>query len=328
VLDSERKGEQRCSFQAERSKLASCDMETDEHAVVSKYINKKSIVLELGARYGTTSCQIAHVQGNTGLVLSVEIDPAVWSVLAANQASHKCNFHVLEGAVGNKEIQIFGTGYGTKALPPEEMEKHNLQGAVHAADGKMLKKGINKNIAIGTKKGDRKKAQALLKAKLGAGDIAGAREVEASTADPDGGLVKSERRKKDLNLTTVPAVTFPELNTRMKDMFSSMVAARADGATVASVLGGNYNFNTLLIDCEGCINNLFVDAHIPAKLGAQLKHVHTIMLEADMPEGHCLYYCVDYAMWVERFRRAGLVVKHVVPDRVYTFIKHYVFVRD
>ena len=111
-------------------------------------------------------------------------------------------------------------------------------------------------------------------------------------------------------------------------MFSSMVAARADGATVASVLGGNYNFNTLLIDCEGCINNLFVDAHIPAKLGAQLKHVHTIMLEADMPEGHCLYYCVDYAMWVERFRRAGLVVKHVVPDRVYTFIKHYVFVRD
>lgn len=380
VLEVERSGTQKCSFQAEKKKLASCDMETDEHKVVNKYINKDSIVLELGARYGTTSCQIAHRQGNSGLTLGVEIDPTVWAPLSANQKSHNCNFYILQGVVGNKEVQIFGSGYGTKALPPDEMLKHNLQGAVHGADGKMIKKGINKSLAGGGKKRDRQAKQALLAAQAGAGDVAEAQRQQvtsdasatgstaavssssfasSSSSDPGGiivagntgTLVETKRQsKKTLNLTTVPAISFPELNERMDNIFAAMMEARSSGqggggsigagagtsvssgaaistVTATSIKSTHYYFNTLLIDCEGCLNNLFVEPHKPESLKRQLAHVHTIILEADMPVGHCLYYCVDYALWIQRFNQAGLVIKYQEQDRVYSFITHYVFLR-
>ena len=46
-------------------------------SVVSEVIQPDDVVLEVGARYGTTSCAVAEAQGNSGKLITVEADPSV-----------------------------------------------------------------------------------------------------------------------------------------------------------------------------------------------------------------------------------------------------------
>eukprot|EP01031_Cornospumella_fuschlensis_P031991 gene31991-38682_t len=50
-----------CSFRGAR-----CAMEAVEHSLVRRFLKHDDAVLELGARFGTTSCEIASVQRNSG----------------------------------------------------------------------------------------------------------------------------------------------------------------------------------------------------------------------------------------------------------------------
>ena len=76
-----------------------CGLEWDEWMLVQALIRPDSTVLELGARYGTTSCTLAGALNNSGRLVSVEPDGSVHAALLANRASHWCNFHLLNGTV-------------------------------------------------------------------------------------------------------------------------------------------------------------------------------------------------------------------------------------
>ena len=66
-----------------------CPIERDEHDLVRKFISPNDSVLELGGRFGTTSCEIAVMQNNSGSLIVVEPDKSSWSSLLHNRHSKK-----------------------------------------------------------------------------------------------------------------------------------------------------------------------------------------------------------------------------------------------
>mmetsp|Transcript_79933 Transcript_79933/g.222702 ORF Transcript_79933/g.222702 Transcript_79933/m.222702 type:complete len:329 (-) Transcript_79933:191-1177(-) len=140
VTDDERFGKVKCSFQDEtRAPLTevNCRIETPEHDLVRQYVRPDSAVLELGARYGTTSCEIAAAQGNSGRLLAVEPDRRVWDTLLRNAAAHACNFSVLRGVVGTRARRSTNhSTYSTRTVSGEQAssayENHLLPNIVEA----------------------------------------------------------------------------------------------------------------------------------------------------------------------------------------------------
>ena len=87
--------------------------ERDEQLIVAKYIDKKDIVLELGARYGSVSCIINKIIENKSNQVSVEPEPGVWSVLEKNMKINDCDFYIFKGIISNKNYQLKLNGYGS-----------------------------------------------------------------------------------------------------------------------------------------------------------------------------------------------------------------------
>ena len=54
-------------------------MELATHSAVRKLIQPTDSVLEVGSRYGTTTCEVAVRQNNSGKLISVEPDHRVWA---------------------------------------------------------------------------------------------------------------------------------------------------------------------------------------------------------------------------------------------------------
>ena len=54
-----------------------CGMEWDEWQLVNALVRPEDTVLELGARFGTTSCVLSKLTGNAGRVVAVEPDRSV-----------------------------------------------------------------------------------------------------------------------------------------------------------------------------------------------------------------------------------------------------------
>ena len=52
-------------------------------------VNEKSVVLEFGARYATTSCVLSYMTGNVGNVVSVDPDPTAKGDALQNMYKHK-----------------------------------------------------------------------------------------------------------------------------------------------------------------------------------------------------------------------------------------------
>lgn len=133
-----------CTFLNENNVSARCDIEANSGAMVQKWIQPSSVVLEVGARYGTVSCAIAERQLQSGKLVAVEPDARVWAPLERNRVSHHCKFGVLQGVVGTTSLQIVhvhagNQGYGTLTVPvgeapppPQPGQSHSLGNVAQA----------------------------------------------------------------------------------------------------------------------------------------------------------------------------------------------------
>lgn len=90
----------------------SCHIESPEHAMLKKWIPDTATVIEFGARFGSTTCEIAKKLQNSGKLLSVEPDKDVWDSLKSNVESHNCHARVLRGAISSSPLSLDSSGYG------------------------------------------------------------------------------------------------------------------------------------------------------------------------------------------------------------------------
>ena len=99
-----------------------CGIEADEWTLARALVRPGDAVLELGARYGTTSCALAAATKNRGHVVAVEPDQDAWPYLKSNQQRHRCGFAILRGVVGAKDLSWTpndaGDGYGSSTSVP------------------------------------------------------------------------------------------------------------------------------------------------------------------------------------------------------------------
>ncbi len=108
-------GVRRCSFRGTRA----CNIEWDEWVMVRALVTPEHTVLEVGARFGTTSCMLAAATNNTGRVISVEPDYKVHRYLLANRDAHCCAFHVVQGTVATRPLVLnrASRGYNQRTRP-------------------------------------------------------------------------------------------------------------------------------------------------------------------------------------------------------------------
>jgi hypothetical protein len=298
-----------CSFLAEN-----CQMELKEHEFVNKYISSDDVVLEVGGRYGTTSCAIAAKQQNSGNLVVVEPDQSVWNDLKANRLSHKCNFVFFHGIISYNatamknliHINEEHRGYGTRFIPSFSSEKDlaDRHSASKRRGSVEEKKPVFRDFSPAP--------SALVGSVFAASPFL--QEIKEQKQ-----LLERSRRSSHAYPTIYP-LTFHQLQsiTQMK-------------------------FNVLLIDCEGCITSLFPfhdqalknmhkkhqhhHHHLQDDLSHTLRHVHTIILEGDMAIGapDCVKDCVDYEKIKERLFEIGFILMEENRDPVFHFINHYVF---
>lgn len=127
-----------------------CAVEWDEWQIVRALgsILVNSTVLELGARFGTTSCVLSEAVGEYGAVVSVEPDPAVQTLLLRNLASHRCgNVHVVRGVVGQRP-QLLGppTGYGGVGTRTLAASSANSSGVLPSVRLQAIESAIDRKI--------------------------------------------------------------------------------------------------------------------------------------------------------------------------------------
>ena len=239
---------------------ANCSIESRTHAIIGRHLIRGAVVLETGARYGTTSCFIAALLGNSGHLVSVEPDSSVWSALEENRQSHNCQFWIVRGVIAESS----------------NSSSNSSNSNSNGGGGVLPYRHTNQGYA--------------------------SRTFPSSSSSSSGGSQydPSESRR---------AWTLSEMST---------------------ITG--LRFDTLVIDCEGCIQFLFPLSLSAAALAQRLEHVRTMIIEADMPvfggiETDCSALCVDYGVWIQNFRAVGfeLVEKTLEPE--YPWIFFYVLVR-
>ena len=116
-----------CSFDTEPNANFSCYIEHGSRLMYTTWIRQAARVLEVGARYGQTSCLISKVLNpqKGSKLFSSDADPAVWDVLEANLQKHSCNAEVIRGVVGKEDVKIVSaarTGYGKHTTSPDDSE--------------------------------------------------------------------------------------------------------------------------------------------------------------------------------------------------------------
>jgi FkbM family methyltransferase len=228
VTEDELSRKSHCSFLG-----ADCPLEIIEHQLVSKFIAPLDVVLELGGRFGTTSCHIARQQRNSGKLVVVEPDKNVEFILKYNQFIHSCSFWTFNGLISNSSSYVVQAGsYDTRTMRRSD----------------------------------------------------------------------SESNLRTVNESVVSTISFEKLQELL-----------------------NLQFTAILIDCEGCIQQLF-----QGSLDILLKTVKTILLEADMSTNShsCASNCVDYRFWIKKFIAAGFTVVHRQTDNAFPDIGHYVLKRQ
>lgn len=241
ITESEYKKQIPCSFIGHggiQPMTAKCDIELIEHNLVKKYITEQSIVLEIGGRYGTTSCTIAKQLNNNGNLVVIEIDYRIWNFLEINRQKHFCNFYFVKKPLGNFTMEVSGRNYDTISKPKQLTLKNS----------------------------------------------------------------QYDQNKRPLYYN------YHELEQVIR-----------------------LKFNTLLIDCEGCIEHIFLTKDSSLNLGILLKEVKLIILEADNSNhklSPCRSNCVDYEKWIAKFHEIGLNIVERVPDPKFPWIEHIVFQRS
>ena len=235
---------------------ANCSIESRTHAIIGRHLSRSAVVLETGARYGTTSCFIAALLGNSGHLVSVEPDSSVWSALEENRQTHNCQFWIVHGV------------------------------------------------------------------------IAESADTGNSTTVSDSGGVPYRHTNQGYASRTFPS---PSASSSSSGSYDPSVSRRAWTLPEISTITG-LHFDTLVIDCEGCIQFLFPLSLSSAALARRLEHVRMMIIEADMPvyggiKTDCVSLCVDYGLWIQNFRAVGFEVVEKTLEPKYPWIFFYVLVR-
>lgn len=108
------------------NKINHFSIETNEQQQAEKYITPDSVVLELGARYGTVSCIINKKLNNQTNQVSVEPDERVWSALENNREYNNCFFHIVKGFISSTPLVLTNlnscNGYATTSVSYQQSE--------------------------------------------------------------------------------------------------------------------------------------------------------------------------------------------------------------
>lgn len=104
------------SFFDENFQRAYCNVEYDMHELVGQIIRPTDTVLELGGRYGSTTCSLAEKQNNSGALIVVEPDPKVWAIHEFNKLTHNCASWSVFGVLGGEDAKVL-----------EDTERYNTQ---------------------------------------------------------------------------------------------------------------------------------------------------------------------------------------------------------
>ena len=200
-----------------------CGIESDMWTLVRALMSPSATVLELGARYGTTSCVIAQAINNSGRVVSVEPDARALVALRQNLLSHRCNVGVFNGTVGRNAQSLL--------TDSASYDRQRYQTRTHDA------------------------------------------------ADANAAAASSTRSTRNALL-------------------------RLDHLTVAALerLSG-LTFDTLVVDCEGCLDDVLSDA--------LLERLNLILIETDVPRK------VNYVRWHLRLVSSGFVRIWRLEDSMY-----------
>jgi FkbM family methyltransferase len=102
-------------------------LEYPEQQLVNEYILEDDIVLELGARYGTVSCNINKKLKNKKNQISVEPDERVWNALELNKIRNNCDFNIVNGFISNKKLDLTNLGEGLSGYGSTFIENNNTQ---------------------------------------------------------------------------------------------------------------------------------------------------------------------------------------------------------
>jgi FkbM family methyltransferase len=98
-------------------------VERNEQLQAGRYIRPESVVLELGARYGTVSCVINSKLAVKTNQVSVEPDSRVHAALELNMRANGCEFHIVKGVISRTPIVLdaldYYNGYGTTSVKAE-----------------------------------------------------------------------------------------------------------------------------------------------------------------------------------------------------------------
>lgn len=88
-------------------------VEFEEQRLTKEFIKESDVVLELGARYGSVSCTINRILSDKKSQVSVEPDYRVWDSLKNNRERNGSKFHIIEGFISKKKLNLVPRGYDT-----------------------------------------------------------------------------------------------------------------------------------------------------------------------------------------------------------------------
>jgi FkbM family methyltransferase len=111
-------------YDEKNNKINHSEVEYTEQYQADKYIEPNSVVLELGARYGTVSCVINRKINNKNNQVSVEPDSAVWDALEKNMKLNNTNFNIVKGFISSTPMELEGEGY---SLSYKDVDTSNIK---------------------------------------------------------------------------------------------------------------------------------------------------------------------------------------------------------
>lgn len=105
-----------CRFEGNGEGIV-CGVERDTQRQIMEHLSEDSVVLEVGARFGTVSCAISKRQGHSGLRVSIEPDADAFDTLNANADRNNCKGLQVNGVVSQMNATMDASGYGVMAKP-------------------------------------------------------------------------------------------------------------------------------------------------------------------------------------------------------------------
>lgn len=96
--------------------------EKDEQKLVRENVKPGACVLELGGRYGVVSWAIQEKLADKKKHVVVEVDNMVIPTLQVNRDNNNCEYHIVNGVVGNREAYVFHLNVASFILFDDEIE--------------------------------------------------------------------------------------------------------------------------------------------------------------------------------------------------------------